>query len=515
MKARAWRWPLILLCGVGLSAALYLGASGWTGGLLGFPLDDAWIHQTYARNLVQEGRWSYESGRPSSGSTSPLWTLALTPAYMLGVDHRLWTYALGAATLAWLSWLAWRMAVRLFGDSTPVPWLAALFCAFEWHLVWAAFSGMETLLFAALVLMCFNLYLAFESQARPPGRGVHRAALSGLGMGCCAALLVFTRPEGLLALALMALAFVAVRLRRGVTRYEAVWAMAAALSCLALIVPYVAFNLHTGGFVFPSTFYAKQAEYRIMIDSLSLPVRWGRLLLAVWAGPQLLLVSGFAFSLVAGLRGRRVDILLLWAWWLGAIGIYALRLPVAYQHGRYLMPTIPVTVILGLWGVWEIVRWLDGKRWGWAIGRAWLGALAVVSLLFWAIGARAYATDVSFVEGEMGVVAAWLDENVPPDARLAVHDIGLVGYRLRRPFLDLAGLVTPEVIPFIDDADRLIDFMRAQGVEYLVVFPDWSPAYRRMVSDPRLTLVYDSGYAWTRAAGHENLSVYRADWSAE
>ena len=38
----------------------------------GLPLDDGWIHQTYARNLANEGRWSYTSGVVSAGSTAPL-----------------------------------------------------------------------------------------------------------------------------------------------------------------------------------------------------------------------------------------------------------------------------------------------------------------------------------------------------------------------------------------------------------------------------------------------------------
>jgi len=514
MRARDWQLPVILLFGAGLSAALYLGAVGWLGGELGFPLDDAWIHQTYARNLAEQGQWSYVSGRPSTGSTSPLWTLALTPAYRLGVDYRSWTYALGALALVWLSWLSWRLALRLVGRAGPVPWLAALFCAMEWHVVWAAFSGMETLLFSALVLVCFNSYLAFESPPISPSRNGNASEWwAGIGMGVCAALLTFTRPDGLIALALIALSFAGFRLRRGIAQRDIVWAGMAAIGCLALLVPYVVFNLRVAGFIFPSTFYAKQAEYRTVIETMSLPARFARLVLTVWAGPQVLLVPGFVFSAVASFRRRQSATILLWAWWLCIIGVYALRLPVTYQHGRYLIPAIPAFVILGVWGTWELIHSLAARRPGWILGRAWLTALVVVLLLFWVLGAQAYASDVNFINGEMGAVTEWLNQNVPAEAQLAIHDIGMVGYHLQRPFLDLAGLVTPEVIPFIDNAERLLDFMCAHGVDYVVVFPDWSAAYRQMVSDPRLTLVYSSQYKWTLSVGRQNLSVYRTDWS--
>jgi len=38
----------------------------------GFPLDDAWIHQTYARNLVEFGQWAFIPGKLSAGSTAPV-----------------------------------------------------------------------------------------------------------------------------------------------------------------------------------------------------------------------------------------------------------------------------------------------------------------------------------------------------------------------------------------------------------------------------------------------------------
>src|SRR6185503_92261 len=79
-----------------LSAILYLSFS-YAGGFLGFPLDDAWIHQTYARNLGLSGQFAFIPGQPSAGSTSPLWSVLLAIGYFLRIDYRVWTYGLGVA----------------------------------------------------------------------------------------------------------------------------------------------------------------------------------------------------------------------------------------------------------------------------------------------------------------------------------------------------------------------------------------------------------------------------------
>jgi hypothetical protein len=57
---------ILSLCGYLLISALTLR--------VGFPLDDSWIHLTYARNLALRGEWAFLPGVPSAGSTAPLWS---------------------------------------------------------------------------------------------------------------------------------------------------------------------------------------------------------------------------------------------------------------------------------------------------------------------------------------------------------------------------------------------------------------------------------------------------------
>jgi len=93
---------LVISLITGISLCSYLLASRLTYAT-GFPLDDAWIHQTYARNLVQAGEWAFLPGVPSAGSTSPAWTLALAAGYWLSLNPLGWAYFLGWGLLAGIS----------------------------------------------------------------------------------------------------------------------------------------------------------------------------------------------------------------------------------------------------------------------------------------------------------------------------------------------------------------------------------------------------------------------------
>lgn len=93
--------------------------------------------------------------------------------------------------------------------------------------------------------------------------------------------------------------------------------------------------------------------------------------------------------------------------------------------------------------------------------------------------------------------------NTDNEALIAAHDIGALGYFGQRNIIDLAGLITPEVVPFIRDEKQLAGYLDQKKVDYLICFPDWYPMLATMG-----TPVYDSNGVFSPKAGGENMIVY-------
>ncbi|MCL4258204.1 MAG: hypothetical protein KJZ53_06730 [Anaerolineales bacterium] len=448
----------------------------------GFPLDDAWIHLTYARNLAQHGEWAFIPGQPSSAATSVVWVLLLAPGAWLGTAPTLWPWVLG-----WLSlWALGLLAAAAFGRLAPqqarwAPWVAALL-VIEYHLVWAALSGMETALFAALCLAAPCVAL------RPAPHALAAGALAGLAM--------LVRPEGLTLLAPLAVSLLLA------SRNKLAGLAQLLAGFMLFLIPYLAFNHSLSGTWWPNTLYAKQAEYAALLAQ-PLWLRWAGQAAAPLTGLGLLALPGFVFFVVHAIQ-RRASLRLAWvAWVLGFLLLFALRLPAVYQYGRYAMPVLPVYLVLGAVGTAEALARLHNTAWQRRLAAAWVAAAALVALAFYVLGARAYQRDVAFIQTQMVASAQWVAAHTPADARLAAHDIGALGYFAPRPLVDLAGLVSPEVVPFMQDEARLAAYLDAAGVQYLVAFPGW---YSQL---PQGRELLHQAPAYLDEAGLGRMGVYR------
>lgn len=501
------------------SLGSYLLASGITY-RLGFPLDDAWIHQTYARNLVVNKEWSFIPGQPSAGSTAPLWSIMVAAGYLLGPVSHYWTYLLGWLLLLSVSILGELTFHQLLSialgkdekdsqsakhnESSPPPFILKSFPVagslfiLEWHLVWSAGSGMETLLFVLLGLTV--IYLLMTNLAEK--RKVNSHAINWFLIGGLIGLSIWVRPDGITLLAPAGLMLLLEKV--GWKVY--VWKIKQlGVGFLIVFVPYLFFNHILAGSWWPNTFYAKQAEYEVL-RQLPFGIRLLQQASLPLVGIGAVLFAGFLLYFYRCIRQRTWIVLPGLIWVLGYLALYAWRLPVTYQHGRYLIPVMP---LFFLWGLAGLVLWAQTDApfyWRRVISRVWVISTGLVLLLFWGLGMRAYAMDVAVIESEMVDTALWLNAHTEPSALVAAHDIGALGYFGQRRLLDLAGLVSPEVIPFITDEQALRVYLDSQETDYLMTFPSWYPN----LIDHAHPLFQTEG-SFGPQLGYENMAVYSWD----
>jgi hypothetical protein len=450
------RKSLIILAAFALlGTAIYALSAAWFY-RPGFPLDDAWIHLTYARNLATLQQWSFISGQNSAGSTSPLWTFLLSLGFFLNLSPYFWAYCLGGLMLFLL---AWRVDFTLRqlqpAYTTRIPW-AGLVIIFEWHLAWASVSGMEVVLHALVVTTVLSMLLLNSSQF--------------LLMGILTGLSVWARPDGLTLLAPLGLF---VLLQPVSFRKKTNMLMRLGLGFLAFFIPYLLFNFLLSGTPWPNTFYAKQAEYAEWQTEPFYEKLWV-LLQQFFSGSTLVFLPGVILLLLKSLKQRHWAILLSFAWLAGYAWLYVSRLRL-YQYGRYIMPIIPIFLLLGQT---YILGWLPQVRTRWQrrLRFAWLTFILLFGLLFWAVGIRTFSENVAWIESEMVQTARWAADNLPPDALIAAHDIGALGYfDGQHQIVDLAGLISPEIIPFMLQEDKLLAYLTQRHVTHIIAFPYWYP----------------------------------------
>ncbi len=322
----------------------------------------------------------------------------------------------------------------------------------EWHLVWAAASGMETVLQAALFLVVLTELL----KTKP----------TWLTIGICTGLSIWTRPDGITLLGPVLVALI-VHWRRGTGGKELGRFI---IPAGVLVAGYLWFNLAISGTIWPNTLYAKQMEYG---EATSILERFFRLWLAPLAGAGMAILPGFILGIYQSLKKKDVLRIATWLWVVGFVALYAWKLPVTYQHGRYLMPILPVFLVFSLNSLLNLNLAAIPQRLHFILTRTYAGVVIITALAFLMLGSQAYAKDVAIIQTEMVEPSQWIAKNTPIDSLIAAHDIGALGYFADREILDLAGLIDPQVIPWIRQPDQLSAYIQSRKADYLMVFPDW------------------------------------------
>jgi tetratricopeptide (TPR) repeat protein len=170
------------------------------------------------------------------------------------------------------------------------------------------------------------------------------------------------------------------------------------------------------------------------------------------------------------------------AWAVALPLAYLLLLPYGHRFGRYLVPALPAYAILACAGIrsmaaWYCTRWPGRVRIALPGAGILLGlAAAVMQLRAAAAAAQDYTTLCQYHHARHERTGHWLAANTPPDAVIATHDVGAIGYYSRRKIVDIAGVIDPQVarhlwqpgyIPFLEQT------FAARHVTHVVTLREW------------------------------------------
>ena len=438
------RRSLAIWLGLWLIAALTLfGAVGIGRAISGepalLPLDDAYIHLQYARQLAAGQPYVYNPGLPpTSGATSFLYPFLLAAGALLGADGLtlgVWAIGIGAAALALAGWLILRVGMAVGAPFWPSA-LVGLAWALSGAALWHAASGMETALAVLAVLLA-----AYGVAA-----GSDRWTLFGAGFAAV------IRPEWAI-VTLLAVALLGWRWWRGGLRQS--WRWAWLLVPLALIGLQPLVNLLFTGSMVASGNAAKSIFGAVNVDFGTLVAHWfgqiarmGRELVTDWfAGPLVyvtlpVLVMAL-MGAVALARRRETRPLLVLIFGTLLLGLAAIAtLDTAFWHfKRYQMPMFALVFVLAA----GAALWFPRRRW---IAIALAGLALAASLLTIPEFIRAYALNVGYINAQPLPMARWLAANAPEDAVVAVHDVGMMRFLGGRTTLDMVGLTTAGAADF-------------------------------------------------------------------
>ena len=393
--------------------------------------DDAYISLRYARNLSQgEGLVFNPGGELVEGFSSPLHVLLMGAAITLGappLQVSQFSSILGAILcVVVVAWWGQRRLGFWWGT------FAALAVALNPSVGTWARGGLESTLFMALVVMA--LIAAAEERWKT--------------MAVFAGLLALTRPEGLLYWLPLFLYTLYV-LRRD---YRAIGIPV--LLTLGTYLPWFIFRVLYFHDILPNTYYAKMDGVR------AAQTRRGLAYVGELLGRSEILIPmvliGVAL-LAIGFR-QRSQASRSWGWPPVAAGLASASVVFALlaggdhmNHFRFLLPMIPLVMLLGAWAVSRLVAMVPHRPMRNALA-------AVLALVFLSQPIRIASHDLRHpylpLDRPIGLVEPLDDRNIPrffklgielkkmlpSDAVIAVIPAGAVPYASELTTIDMLGL---------------------------------------------------------------------------
>ena len=467
----------------------------------GLTLDDSWIHIQFAKTIYEGTPWEYSPGYPSTGSTSPLWSLILSSifwfttepsgvvwgVYLLSIAFYVGsTYLAGYIVATYLERISWGIVASIAFVLVP-------------RNTWLMLSGMETPLFVFVLLLSIVILDKGDMKY-------------DLALGILAGLAFLSRPEGIIVVFCIPLRLLILSFKGKATRVRFGLFLLSCVIALAVVSPWILHCLSVTGYPLPDTFYAK-----VHVPTATEIEAWDIFWTYFVRELPFLPVAAF-LGIILIPKGRP------FAWLLpvSLTVLYRLSTPYAalINNNRYLLPVFDLFLIVAIASIAILLRIVfvalleipDSV----SLNHLCVFVVAVLIIVPMIPGYSYQATFYGKAAGNINdmqvEIGQWLYENTPPDAVFATHDAGALRYFSNRTMIDLAGLVSPDIIHGnMTDLEK-IQYLHDRGCNYIVFFPELFVYYYRFFPYGSVEVQFTVHLDENVIAGRDTMSVYRIYW---
>ena len=453
----------------------------------GFPLDDPWIHLTFARNLIDYHSFSYFKNEiVTAGSTSPLYTLILAVGFLITRNEMILSYFLGILFLALSVFAIYKLSELNFPKEYWLIVVCTLFLAIDRWMNFIADSGMETTLCILMLLLCVYFYRK------------RNAVLFAITFG----LLFWVRPDTIAMIGAIIADYILFLIfkktnpsgNKEVQEFSRKDIIKIGIIFGIILLAYFGMNLKLSGSLMPNTYDAKLTaytpEYRSRADFLNNEV-WQYFIDSYY----IMLIVPFIIAVILiffdVFKKRYSYFLLPLIFIFALVFIYWYKLPYAHRFGRYMMPIIPFYIILFVYGTRNffiiLYNYLKDKNIINVLNISFFVVVIIYSVTACLNNKVLYQDQTRHISIRQVAAAKWLKANTPEDAIIATHDVGAIAYYSERKILDVAGLISPEFIKKLNDADYsdyMLTEMKKEHVSYIAFLREW---YRVVNQTPLFT----------------------------
>ncbi len=442
--------------------------------------EDGYLMLTIARNIALGHGFSVSDGLVATNGTQPFCTLLFAGCFKIfGTDRITGLYPIVAlqVLITLFGAVAIYICVKRFIYRGPDASFVALLAAMFWYIspstTTHGHNGLETGLYAILVLLCVAMYDAFLTKFK-----THFSWSRCLGLGALLGITFLARNDACFLIAAMLLFHLFMTWKAHVGKTTAIGqCVVIGLTSIVVASPWLIFNVTNFGHIVPVSGRSESSGLTFgenVLPAFVAIVENASIFLRV---PQQFERNPFVIGMcifstccmitlvlkrMAWFRQQFSAGFAIMAFYVIALAIYyALFFGVHFFLSRYLYSVVTLSAITmaALVAAWTRYSALSGSR----IPILVVGIAAIASIT---LNVRVYRHGRKHMHSQ---VVNWVDEHVPADVWVAATQTGTLGYYHDRT-INLDGKVDPQSLDY-RLRGRIVDYLDERNVTYIA---DWA-----------------------------------------